>query len=72
MLCVNVIDYAWSEWASKIVFASKRDGLLRVCLDDRYLRAVAVKEGYSILRMKKSLGFQGKVCILLMLDINSK
>lgn len=51
MLCTQVIEPAQSEWASLIVFAPKKDSLLRFCIDYRILDAFMINGSYPNPRM---------------------
>lgn len=53
MLKDNFAEVVTTEWASLIVFAHKKDGSLRICIDYRKLNEVAVRDSDLILRMNK-------------------
>lgn len=63
MLGINVIDFSQSEWASRIVFAAKKDGSSRSCIDYRKPNAVTVKDGYPVSGMDESSNILVKLCI---------
>lgn len=42
----------WTEWPASIVFAPKRDGLLRFCVDHKEVNVVTENDSYSMLGMK--------------------
>lgn len=60
MLCMNVMKHAQSKWTLQIVFASRKDGLLRLCLQYRKQIAVTVKEAYQSPRMDECLDLLGE------------
>ena len=53
MLDAGVIELYMSEWAAPVVFAPKKDGSLRFCIDHRQLNAVKVHDSYLIPRMEE-------------------
>lgn len=59
MLEEGVIEPSISEWAAPIVFAPKKDGSLRVCIDYRRLNAVRIRDSYPIPRIDECIGFFG-------------
>lgn len=69
---MNIIEPAQSEWASSIVFDSKKYGSLRSYRDYRKVNAVTVKDAYRIPRMDKCLYLLGEEHIISMLDANSR
>lgn len=68
MLRREVLDHVQSEWASLIVFAPKKDGLLRLSIDYRKLNVVMVKDAYPIPRVDECLDPLGEVGIFSMFD----
>lgn len=71
MLAMKVIDPAQTEWASPIVFVSKRDATLRFCAYYRELNAVATRNSYTIPRMDECIGFLGSDRKISSLDADS-
>lgn len=55
MLTKNIIELARTEWATLIVFPSKKDGTLRICVDYRKLNVVSKRGSYPIPRMIKCI-----------------
>lgn len=47
----NIIELAHTEWAIRIVFVPKKDGLLRFFVDFPRLNAVKVRDSFFLLRM---------------------
>lgn len=58
-LSVGVIEPNSSPWGTSIVFAPKKDGTLRFCLDYRRLNACNIRDTYPLLRMNESIGSLG-------------
>ena len=71
MLEANVIEPSTSEWAAPIVFAPKKDGTLRFCVDYRKLNALTVRDSYPIPRMDECIDSLGDAEIFTSLDANS-
>ena len=71
MLAMNVIEPAQSEWAAPIVFAPKKDGALRFCVDYRRLNAITVRDSYPIPRMDECMDSLGTAKTFSTLDANS-
>lgn len=57
---MNVMQPARWEWTSKIVFAQKKDGSPRFCIDYRKLTLVKVKRAYLGLQMDECMVSLGK------------
>lgn len=70
MLDKEVIEPSPSEWASPVVFARKKDGTMRFCVDYRRLNAMTVPESYPIPRMDECLDSLGEAEIFSSLDCN--
>ena len=48
MLAVGAIRHSNSPWASNVVFARKKDGSLRLCLDFRKLNSRTIRDAYML------------------------
>ena len=64
----DVIEPAMSEWASPVVFAPKKDGTTRFCVDYRRLNAVTKPDVYPLPRMDDCLDSLGDAMIFTTLD----
>ena len=71
MLTEGVIEPSTSEWAAPVVFAPKKDGTLRFCVDYRRLNAVTLRDSYPIPRMDECIDSLGDAKIFSTLDCNS-
>lgn len=71
MLKQGVIEPATSPWGSPVVFAPKKDGNLRLCVDYRRLNALTIKDSYPILRMDECIDSLGSAKNLTALDCRS-
>ena len=71
MIEADVIEPAQSEWASPIVFAPKKDGTLRFCVDYRKLNAAIIADTYPLPRIDDCLDSLGDETIFTTLDANS-
>ncbi len=67
----DIIEPATSEWAAPIVFAPKKDGSLRFCIDYRRLNAATKRDAYPIPRMDECIDSLGDAQIFTLLDANS-
>ena len=47
------VHAALTDWTGPVVFAPKKDGILRFCEDNRQLYAVMVRDAYQILRVEE-------------------
>jgi len=70
MLGMGVIEPAQTEWASPIVFAPKKDGAMRFCVDYRRLNAMTLRDSYPIPRMDECIDSLGDANIFTTLDAN--
>ena len=55
----GVIEPVMSEWTAPVLFAQKKDGKLRFCIDFRKLNSMTIKHTYPFPRMNvciKSIG----------------
>ena len=57
-----------SEWAAPVLFAPKKDGKLRFCIDYRKLNAMTVKDSYPLPRMDECIDTLGDAKIFTTLD----
>lgn len=71
MLAAGVIEPSISEWAAPVVFAPKKDGTLRFCIDYRRLNAVTIRDSYPIPRMDECIDSLGDAQVFSTLDCNS-
>lgn len=71
MLSQNVIEPAQTEWAAPIVFAPKKDGSLRICVNYRILSSLTRRYSYPIPRMDECIGSPGEATVFSTLDANS-
>ena len=71
MLQLDVIEPSNSPWAAPTVFAPKKDGSLRFCVDYRRLNDVTVRDSYPIPRMDECLDSLGDAKIFSTLDANT-
>lgn len=47
-LAIEVIEPGRMEWASPVIFVSKKDGTLRFCIDYCKLKKVTKQDSYSV------------------------
>lgn len=71
MLSQKFIEPAQMEWTAPIIFAMKKDRMLRFCVDYRKLNAVTKLDSYLIPRMDKCNAFLGNAAIFSTSDANS-
>ena len=67
-LAAGVIEPSNSEWASPVLFAPKKDGRLRFCIDYRRLNTMTVKDSYPLPRMDECIDTLGDARIFTTLD----
>lgn len=70
MLKAKVIEPSTSEWASPIVFAPKKDGTLRFCIDYRKLNAMTIRDSYPIPWMDECIDSLRNAAVFSTLDAN--
>lgn len=70
MLHQGVREPAASPWASTVVFAPKKDELLRFCGNRRRLNSVTVRNTYAIPKLDESINSIGDVNLFWTLDRN--
>lgn len=68
---IGFIEPSESAWSSPILFAKKKDGSLRMCVDYRALIEVTKKARYPIPRMDKVLEQTNKASIFSKIDLKS-
>ena len=71
MLKEGIAEPATTEWASPIVFAPKKDGTLRFCVDYRRLNAMTIRDSYPIPRMDECIDSLGNAQVFSTLDANA-
>lgn len=69
-LRAGVIEPATSEWASPVVFAPKKDGKLRFCVDYRRLNLATVADTYPLPRLHDFIDSLGNASVFYTLDAN--
>ena len=67
----DVIEPAQSEWAAPVLFAPKKDGKLRFCIDYRKLNGMTVRDSYPLPRMDECIDSLGDAQIFTTLDAYS-
>ena len=70
-LKAGVIEPAQSEWAAPVLFAPKKDGRLRFCIDYRKLNEMTVKDSYPLPRMDECIDSLGEAKVFTTLDAYS-
>ena len=70
-LKAGVIEPSNSEWAAPVLFAPKKDGRLRFCIDYRRLNTITVKDSYPIPRMDECIDSLGDAKVFTTLDAYS-
>ena len=68
MLKAGVIEPSNSEWASPVLFAPKKDGRIRFCIDYRRLNTLTVKDSYPLPRMDECIDSLGDAQVFTTLD----
>lgn len=71
MIQEEIIEQANTEWDSSLLFAPKKDGLLRLCVDYRKLSAVTVMDSYNLQGMDKRIASLAEARFFLTLDASS-
>lgn len=71
MLSQDVIELAQTEWTTPVVFAPKKDGLFRFCVDYSKSNNLTHRNSYPILRMDECIDSFGKATSFSILDANS-
>lgn len=71
MLQEEFIEPATTVWESPIVFAPKKDGTLRFCVDYRTLNNVTIHDSYPLRRMDECIDSMGEGRIFSTLAANS-
>lgn len=66
----EVIEPATKEWASLVVFAPKKDGSIRFCVDYPKLSAINVRDSYPLSRTDECIDPLGNARIFSTLDAN--
>ena len=66
----GIIERSSSEWAARIVFVKKKDGMLRMCVDYRRLNALSDGDAYPIPRVDDLIDRLGKAKYITTLDLS--
>lgn len=67
-LAAYVIDSSNAEWAALVLFAPKKDGRLRFCVDYRKLNRMTTEDSYPLTRIEECIDSLGDASIFSMLD----
>ena len=70
-LKAGVIEPSQSEWAAPVLFAPKKDGKLRFCIDYRRLNSMTIRDSYPLPRMDDCIDSLGSATIFTTLDAYS-
>jgi len=70
-LKAGIIEPAYSEWAAPVLFAPKKDGKLRFCIDYRKLNSMTQKDTYPLPRMDECIDTLGEAEYFTTLDAYS-
>lgn len=54
-LAAGVIEHSNAEWAAPVLFAPKKDGLLRLCIDYRKINTMNTKDSYPLPRIDECI-----------------
>jgi hypothetical protein len=71
MLAEDIIEPATSEWSSPVVLVSKRDGVMRFCVDYRKLNNLTEREAYPLPRLDECIDSLCDAVVFSTLDANS-
>ena len=71
MLACGAIRHSSSPWASNVVFARKKDGSLRLCLDFRRLNKQTVRDAYMLPLIETTLDSLAGARFFTSLDLQS-
>lgn len=71
MPVAKMIEPAQREWASRVVYVPKTDGVLRFCLDYWKLNCVTVTESYPVPSVNECIDSSRKAQVNSTLDTNS-
>lgn len=71
LLREDVIEPAISEWASPVVFATKKGGNLRFCVDYRRLTAMTVPDTYQLSRVYERIDSLGDATVFSAIDCSN-
>lgn len=68
---MKVTEPTKAEWNAPILFASRRDGSLKFCVEYWKLNAVTKRESYTIPRMDKCIEYLGDAFTFPLLTLTS-
>lgn len=66
----QLMEPAHTKWNAPIIFAPKKNGTLRLCVEYWEVNADTNRDSYSIIRIDECLGALGEVASLFSLDVN--
>lgn len=49
-----------SKWAAPVLFTTKKDGILRSCIENRKLKTMSVRDTYPLPRIDDCIDFFGE------------
>jgi hypothetical protein len=67
----NMIRPSASPWAAPVIFAKKKDGTLRMCVDYRALNRITTADSYPIPRIDDNLDRLGGCSVFSVIDLES-
>lgn len=71
LIKIGYVEPSSSPWASPVLFAKKKDGSLRLCVDYRGLNAVTVKNRYPLPRIDEIIDRLSKARFFSKLDLKA-
>ncbi|MEL7520459.1 MAG: retropepsin-like aspartic protease/reverse transcriptase, partial [Cyanobacteria bacterium J06553_1] len=71
LLRIGIIRPSLSEWGAPVLFAAKKDGTLRMCVDYRGINALTQKIRYPLPRIEELFDVLGRAKIFSRLDLKS-
>ena len=71
LLRIGIIRPSSSEWGAPVLFAAKKDGTLRMCVDYRGINALTRKIRYPLPRIEELFDVLGRAKVFSRLDLKS-
>src|SRR3954462_8080422 len=69
LIKLKFIEKSVSPWGAPVLFAKKKDGTMRLCIDYRKLNAVTVKNKYPMPRINDLFDQLGEARYFLKIDL---